>query len=655
MKLKKTLCLLLAVLLTAVSFSACGKKGSKKTSKDKSDNSAWSDTDEVDSEDGEIDTNSSSNSSGNKSNTSASNSDSGNKNNSSSNGNTGGDKDSFSNGSKVISNNKKLIIDTSKTVNSYWNGVGGNYLTYSLMPNNVADGFNEAYYEMDAKRIIQMGCSFVRIWMQVDWLEERKGEYNFDTPEMKAIFTYMKTFKEAGTDVQISYNWRGPVDKPEFSSWFNIPGLSDPSASAPADLEAFAKSCSALLQEMWRRGYDNVKYLTFGNEPDYSDFECYGDQMVYYMKMVKAVDKQLREDGIRNKVELWAGETTAESQVNWLPDMAKSIDDIVDAYSFHTYTTVSDEIGGKVQTVKEASKNKRDVYITEYNEMQLIAKNVSRYKGGYGGIIINSANSGGQGVLNWCLNGMYCMSITGRHSWTLDSEYDFWHSQLCYGEDRSDFFKNGIANRPYYLFSMVSRYIDKGSKVVKTAIEGGDDLRAATFVSKNGDITVMVECDDSQEARTLTFDFGKKLNKKFYKHIWSENTQCDQNAIIPRSVASFDCKNNFKDSSVDKNHSIVIYTTKKSVMQVEMSDPRAIVNLGETKQLSAKVLDGTSNIKWSVVSGNGTVDQNGVFKPSANASNGDIVAVKAETDDKKVYGISLIHIGAYSHDNKHNR
>lgn len=644
MKFKKIICLLLAVLLTAASFSACGKKKNKKPSDSKKDNSSWTDSDDnYDSDDTNGDN--STNQSGTKNNSSSNNSGNG---NSSSGSNT-------SNGAKTVSNNKKLIINTSKTVNSYWDGVGGNYLTYSLMPNNVADGFNEAYYAMDAKRIIQMGCSFVRIWMQVDWMEQRKGEYNFDTKEMKAIFTYMDTFKKAGTDVQISFNWRGPVDNPEFQKWFCIPGLTDPTASAPADLEAFGRSCSALLKEMWRRGYTNVKYLTFGNEPDYADFECYGDQMAYYMKMVKAVDKQLRADGIRNKVELWAGETTAESQVNWLPDMAKSIDDIVDAYSFHTYTTVSDEIGPKVQTVKDASKGKKKVYITEYNEMQLISKNVPKFIGGYGGIIINSANAGGQGVLNWCLNGMYCMSVTGRHSWTLDSQYDFWHSQICYGEDRSDFFKNGSVNTPYYLFSMISRYIDKGARVVETQIDGGEDLRAATFVSDNGDITVMVECDDSDQARTLTMDFGKNLNKKFYKHVWTDDISCDQNAIIPRSVDSFSCKSSFKDKTVDKKHSIVIYTTKKSVMQVEMSEPRAIVNLGETKQLSAKVLDGESDITWSIVSGNGTVDKNGVFKPSANASQGDVVAVKAATKNKKAYGITLIHIGAYSHDNSHNR
>ena len=86
-----------------------------------------------------------------------------------------------------------------------------------------------------------------------------------------------------------------------------------------------------------------------------------------------------------------------------------------------------------------------------------------------------------------------------------------------------------------------------------------------------------------------------------------------------------------------------------------MSEPRAIVNLGETKQLSAKVLDGDSDITWSVVSGNGTVDKNGVFKPYANASQGDVVAVKAATKNKNAYGITLIHIGAYSHDNSHNR
>ena len=528
---------------------------------------------------------------------------------------------------EVIMPNKTVNIKTSKVVNSFYDGIGGNIVPYSLMTSNTALGYNDSYFAVEKYRMNKMKMNVVRLWVQVDWMEKKKGVYDFDTMEMNAVCKYISALKDIGTDVQLTFGWKVGES---IQDWYSIPGLESPSNSAPADLDAYAKSCSAILKYLWGCGYDNVKYLTFANEPNGSwDWECYGDQCAYYASMVKKVDAQLKKDGIRNKISIWACEEA--DSVTWCKRLYEMCGSAFDSFSFHSYTIMSSNAESWFKSLTELSN--RQIYLSEFSTGQS-GNDITFYDRDYCGVLINGAKNGMNSMLNWCVSGVKSMSTTSSSSFEMTGEEFFWDTMLS----------GGTINRSYYQCALMNNYIDRGSKVVSTETAGGD-IRSATFVSPGGDITVLAELNSSSDNRNITLKFDKMINKTFYKYVYTDDISSEYGGILPTSVGTFKCSSSLYDTKAEKGHSLVIYTTKAPVTQISLSSYNASVEKNGTLKLTAGVIDGSGSVVWSMESGEGTVSGNGEYKPAANAKSGDTAAVRASLkSDKSTYAICLVTV-----------
>ena len=507
---------------------------------------------------------------------------------------------------------KTVSVNTGKTVNSFFEGVGANIITQQwIKTNNTVD---EAAWAVDVKRIRMMRPKIIRMWMEVDWFQPKKGVYDFETQRMQWLYRYLEVFREIGASVSFTYSWKVG----NAAEWFGIPGLKDSNISAPADLEYFAESCSVFLREMWRRGYTNVQSLSFANEPNGGwDFECYGDQRAYYVQIAKYVDAKLLQDGIRSKVKLIGCESS--DNIAWVVYCAQHGSQYFDMYTFHSYSILSKNL---TYTVRTAAENHAlPFYVTEFAEKD----RTRSFEMGYAGYLINGANNGMAGLLNWMLHGYGGMDKDGTH---------FWLSQA----------NGGDVGYQYYINSMFMNYIGSGSRVAESTVTGGSDTRSATFISPAGDTTVVMEYADSTTDRSVTINFDKVVGKTFYKHVYTTQTVLEQNAIIPPCVGTFSVQKTLKDT-VDKGYSVVVYTTVKSRTQVAVDKPRCTVPAGGSVQLKATVIDNTGGVTWSVLSGRGTVDSTGRYIAAASALTGETVAVKAASvKSPDCYGVSLITI-----------
>ncbi|MFD0657534.1 hypothetical protein [Thermocatellispora tengchongensis] len=238
-------------------------------------------------------------------------------------------------------------IDPDTVVQQDFRGIGVNVIPGSTMEGTTKLGYDDADWEMDVKRIMTIRPKVARLWFQIDWMETAKGVYSWDNPRMRAFYKYLDAFKAAGTEVELNFGWK--VGK-SAHDWFVIPGV-DPYISAPADLDAYAASTSAALDQLIRkRGYSNIKYLTFYNEPNGSwDFEVPGDQKAYYAEMVRKADARLKADGLRDLVEIWAPEEVDQS---WTQYMAANAADVIDGYSFHVYGASYDQLTAAIAARK---------------------------------------------------------------------------------------------------------------------------------------------------------------------------------------------------------------------------------------------------------------------------------------------------------------
>ncbi|NGZ74392.1 chitobiase/beta-hexosaminidase C-terminal domain-containing protein [Saccharibacillus alkalitolerans] len=517
---------------------------------------------------------------------------------------------------------RTITIDPNRTVQQDFLGVGVNLMPQSLMAKTQSYGYSDAHWEVDRKRILTTQPKVARVWFQIDWMEPQKGKYTWDSAEMKAFYTYLDAFKEAGTEVELNFGWKIGS---KAHGWFGIEGQ-DATKSAPADLDAYGRSASALLNELLnKRGYDNVKYLTFYNEPNGNwDFEAPGDQKAYYAKMAAKVSEQLKKDGLRERIDIWGPEEV--NAPDWTAYMQQNAGEHFDAYSFHVYGAGYDNLDDAIKLRKDAAAGK-PVNLTEFGWRY---DDVSGWDSGFANNVIQAANSGASSALVWQMTGVWAADPEGD----VNGGFTMWDSNVM-----------GLRpNRAFYAASLLNRYVPEHSTVIGTKTSAAD-IRAAAFKTESGDYAVLVESKGG-EAKEITFDFGgTNVNKTFYKHEYTDDIALEGNAIVPPVSGTFKAGRSFRDTGGETDYSFAVYTTEKPQTQVQVTPVDPYVAGGETIQLNAKVIDGSGGVAWSVLgTGKGSVTAEGVYTAPKIARE-DWVAVKAQSaSNPKAYGIALIKV-----------
>ncbi|WP_043583349.1 hypothetical protein [Geminisphaera colitermitum] len=108
---------------------------------------------------------------------------------------------------------------------------------------------------------------FIRLEFEWRQFEPRRGEFTWDSPEMRILDRICAWAEQAGADVMLQQQWGG-------AAWNCFPEFrGDPAMetySAPADLNAFADGWMSLLDELYvKRGYRCIKWINPINEPGY--------------------------------------------------------------------------------------------------------------------------------------------------------------------------------------------------------------------------------------------------------------------------------------------------------------------------------------------------------------------------------------------------
>ncbi|MBB3111055.1 hypothetical protein FHS18_003123 [Paenibacillus phyllosphaerae] len=510
-------------------------------------------------------------------------------------------------------------------------GVGVNVIPTGLMDGTTRQGYTQAHFEIDRKRINTVEPKVARVWFQIDWMEPQKGVYTWDSSEMLAFYQYLDAFKEAGTEIELNMGWKIGS---KVHDWFNIPGV-DPWTSAPADLDAYAASTSALLQELiHERGYDNVKYLTFYNEPNGSwDFEAPGDQQAYYAEMVRKVSQRLSTDGLREQIEIWGPEETGA--LGWTQYMKDHADDVIDGYSFHVYGESYEGLG-KAFADRKAYVGTKPVHLTEFGWAD---DNASNWDAGYANSVIQAANSGVKSALVWQLNGVWSPDPYGG----TNGVYTMWDSVVL-GLD---------VRKTFYITGMLNRYIPEHSQVLEVDTDS-PDVRAAAFRSADGEYTILLETK-AGAAKDVTFDFGSlNIGKTFRKLNFQDNVVKEGNGLLPRVTASFAADTDFRDAGIDGNYNVAVYTTDAPETQVAVAPLNPTVKSGDKVQLTSEVIDNTGGVTWSIVGkNNGAINKNTGAYHAPQVDDERYIAIRATSNsDPSSYGVVLVKVLPKSVPNK---
>ncbi len=542
-----------------------------------------------------------------------------------------------------------LKVDFDTVINDDFMGVGANVLPTHLFEAGRMAGFNDALMQLEKRRIAISNPSVVRVWFQTDWFVMDEADYYnrkyvFNSPKMMAVYKELDAFKENGVEVEISYAWKIGYSA---ADWFGFPEAFNKRDSAPRDLDQYAIGCVDLLKELIvNRGYNNIKYLSFCNEsnnglPNGWDFVCPEGlhPMDHWLSMLKKVHARLKTEGMDKYIDIWAAEIVGEWDT-WAEFFNKNAGDLYTYFTGHYYGVSYDRCLHHIAELKKHTGN-RPIGITEFATYQYNKQsNHSNFGVNNVANMLGFINAGVTLMLYWILSG----SVVEEH-FLINSEVgNFWRMPTTE-------IPKSIASENYYNLALFTNYIKKHSKVYKT--ETNDAVHGSVIESCDGDITVFAELKATEKDKQLNINFGKDINKKFYKHVYTRDIERESNLIIPPVVAELDVKDSISERACS-DYCLIVYTTIPPVRQVVMDEVFVTVKHGEEVKLNAKVIDGDGEVKWSLVDHNHTyglnaeVTEDGVFKSIGKYQVRRAVgypqfAVKAELPTGE-YGIAIVTV-----------
>lgn len=566
---------------------------------------------------------------------------------------------------------RELTVTGEVLVDDFY-GIGACALPMALMDRSVEQGYNEGLWQEERRRTNLCRPAVVRLWFQPDWfITDRdsyyRHEYDFDSPRMQAVYSYLDSYRDAGVEVEMNYGWK--VD-PENQEWFSIPGVRSLRESAPADLNEFAFSCAEFMSELIeKRGYTNVKYLSFYNEPCSRDvYSPYwiGDFLVipsaeqrepegeiawekynYWKEMAVKTKEALCKKGLQDKVKLWGAEcagsdTTLEL---WKAEFEKDPQPVLDVYTIHRYHQTPDEIDRLGKKLRAAGK--MPFVATEFATSSL----GKDWEHSNPAMVLSFIKNGFSGAFLWIFSGI---TMTSPARFNIDSDNEnMWHS-LHINCER--------VNQIFYELCLFMRYIPAHSKslVVKMSkqhtkrsfyqetlqwIEMEDtDIRAAAFITPKGDTVVVVETRQCESDRELVIRLPGKQPLTFHKFSVGYSSDLEKPPHIPYCEKKIISEDGLLRDVIDRDYALTFYTTQKPYEQLICDIGTVNLSVGETHEIIYQLHDtACSAVSFGIAAGEDLIELDGA-KVRAKAAGTAAVKVTLEDCKENCYDIVLIKI-----------
>ncbi len=542
----------------------------------------------------------------------------------------------------------KADLDTIR--NKDFIGVGANELPMAMMPESRMDGFRDVYWPVYENRMIKAKPSVLRLWFQVDWVvldeeDYKKGVCNFSLPKFRSVLKYLDVYEKAGIDVLFNFGWKNGT---EIQSWFSVPragvgprngtGLG---SSAPKDFDGFAKTCASVIRELCQnRGYKCIKYLTFYNESAYGDRDTPAADFVGYPghalekwdEMFCAVRNELIEQKLDHLVDFWLSEVSGSDKIEleWMDFFSGKYPEINKMNTFHRYERTYDTRLQYFKEVKETCKGQPAVAseFAVYTEPTWEASDME--------YVMSLLRSGLSGGLYWTFQGVMMTDPT----W-LGLRGGWWSPA---------YLPNGLKSEgnSYHHLSLFTHYLPIHSEVLECSVDD-NDVRAEVIRTPDGEYTVFVENKPGLKNKPIEIDFGKKLNRKFRKHVLRLDFKKDGNLMVPPAEKEFEVSDKLKDT-IETEYCLIAYTSLPEFKQVKMDSTEVFCPLGESIKLGCELIGCEGEIEWSIESSEGAecyIDENGVFSQGEYVIPANRYCVKAQLKgDELTYGTAIVKIGA---------
>ena len=508
------------------------------------------------------------------------------------------DDEDFSDSSVYIDELK--VLNASEPAQKNFLGLNGVYHCYTYM--DLTDGRTytekQAAHEIDL--IKKMGVKMVRSYYGTKYAYDVvTGDFNWESSDMKAIYRWLKELQEADIEVALNAGWaiaqflsehedgRGVWD---FYNGVFVAG--DPEQSA----KNYGKWMVDTLTQFKAHGCNNVTNLLLFTEPGGFHGVRWGANEPYdgrwdgmsvteiedphwpaYLRLTKALDKALKDAGIRNDYQLVGPNEahTYESDIDgtrYLPMFYNALtegNDYLDVFSHHNYISIpdmtSDVVADNVQIFwKERAELTKELtgkpfWLDETNIRDSSAMDDT------GGIRMDNPWEAMQiaTMVAECAE----IGVQNIILWSLASQN--WNNNTT----NSDAFINGVQRtgvipspylsfKPYvsyYGVSLLSKYFGHGEiYIIEDSL-----VRGVCEKGKDGEWTILLINVDFEET-TVLLDFEKKIGKQvFYRYLYdtAKQTTSTKAELISADLGIRTNDGHFYDKL--PGASFAVYTTRE--------------------------------------------------------------------------------------------
>jgi len=356
----------------------------------------------------------------------------------------------------------------------------------------------EDWDDIVVERCKAMKIQRYRVMVQPHWWEPYNDDddpdnfnwdaFTFDNTEMKSLYAVLDLAEETGAEVLLNL-WgcrinASTIDGGKIGKHF-LAGEGDNWVVGTDNPTEFAENFVALLKHLIEdKHYTCVTEITPYNEPDGNV-----TSIKNYINDCIALDTRLNKEGLRDKIKLNLSDNI-DNDFTWLSNTASYLNGTADIMNSHTYifgytTKNSTVINWEKKNVNKAREAGVQHFVGEFGSDQCVGatrqRDINIYKRGVlmARHVINFLNAGAAGASYWSLIDQYY----GRYeSYAQMQQLGLWiYVKRAYEKEDLGSIKSNYGCRPqYYSYSMLTRFIRKGSTVY--SMDMGDELIAGTAV-----------------------------------------------------------------------------------------------------------------------------------------------------------------------------
>jgi len=445
-----------------------------------------------------------------------------------------------------------LTVYPDKVIQNDFPGLGAVYQGFSFMPEHDYRGFDDRDRAQEFARVKSMGLKLARTWYRPDYSCPRglQGDFDFDTPRMKAFVKWLEEMKRLGVDVALQAGWGFPHDT--YYGHEQMDAARDPARFA----EWVSESVRYLVE---KRGFTNIKYLVLFTEPNNTPWGPSTEpkdakppegftMWNYYATVVRAVHERMVRDGTRQLVKFTAPNDTDNppdyKNACHLRTAVRDLNDIIDIYAAHAYLKPDQGYDAwmrfNAMMLAEVQKTGKPLWLDEYNAASNWEQHL-RDQPDHGNylaqVVAATLNSGLQTSLLWALFDQ--QYVPPRADTALGDS--FFHGVLRWGLAKwpRDMISNPDDPYPcYYAWAMMCRYLGGGHAAV-LATKSTEKAILSAVRQADGKLSLLV-VNASRDPLPVSIHSEIPLNRTLSRHLFDPAAvKVTSEACIPPADRKF--------------------------------------------------------------------------------------------------------------------